>query len=467
MRFDSLTFLLFFAAIVLLYNLLPSWRGQKLLLLLASYLFYAAWSPPLILLVWVSTVVDYFIAGAMPTQNSNPRRRLLLLVSLTVNFGLLSYFKYADFLLESFSVAVASVGIVYQAPELDILLPVGISFYTFQTVSYTIDVYRGQTKPTTSFLDFALFVTFFPQLVAGPIVRADEFLPQCHEPKRSNLNLLSLGVALMLWGLLQKVVLADTVFAPVANRYFNGGEVAGLANNWLGILAFSFQIYCDFSGYTLIAVGAAFSLGFHLPDNFHAPYAARGLQDFWRRWHMSLSRWLKDYLYVSLGGNRRGRWKTARNLLLTMGLGGLWHGAGWTYVLWGVAHGLILGLERLLSVRYLSKIPVSLHILGTFVLVTLLWVLFRSQDLDSAWLIYQQLIDLSQGTYQSFSQAEWLVMICGTGLFSYQFWRKDKHLNELILCVPSPVQAAALATIIVLIPLVSTGDRHAFIYFQF
>ena len=467
MRVDSLTFLLFFSAVVLLYNLLPKWRDQKLLLLVASYLFYAAWSPPLILLVWISTVVDFFIAKALLGSTSTHRRRLLMLSSLVVNFGLLSYFKYAGFLLSSFTDMMASFGILYQAPELDILLPIGISFYTFQTVSYTLDVYRGKSKPTHSFSDFALFVTFFPQLVAGPIVRADEFLPQCQVAKRSSFDQLSLGAALMLWGFFQKVVLADSVFAPLADRYFSGAEVAGLTNNWLGVLAFSFQIYCDFSGYTLIAVGTALALGFHLPDNFHAPYAARGMRDFWRRWHMSLSRWLRDYLYVSLGGSRGGRWRTARNLLLTMGLGGLWHGAGWNFVLWGLAHGLILGLERIFPERVINKIPAALHVLGTFIAVSLLWVLFRSHDMSSAWSIYQHLVDTSNGLYRTFNQTEWLVLICGTGLFAYQYWRKDKNLNELVVSVPNTLQAAAIAMVVVLIPLVSTGDRHAFIYFQF
>ena len=294
MLFNSYTFVLFFGVVLCLHNLRLPWRAKKFNLLLASYLFYAAWNPPFVVLLWISTLVDWFVAKRMHRAASPVVRRALLMVSLAVNLGLLGFFKYSGFLIENFRAVLQLVSIEFVPPRMDIILPVGISFYTFQTLSYTLDIYFGKTRPWHSFLDYALYVTFFPQLVAGPIVRAVHFLPQCPEPRRATRDELGWGLTLMLIGLFQKVVVADGLLAPVAEAVYDTKVVATPASAWLGTLAFAGQIFCDFAGYSTCAIGAALCLGFRLPRNFHYPYAAIGFSDFWRRWHISLSSWLRD-----------------------------------------------------------------------------------------------------------------------------------------------------------------------------
>jgi len=346
MVFNSLTFAVFFAAVIGLHALSLPWRVRKFNLLLGSYLFYAAWNPPFVVLLWMSTLVDWFVARAMGSAEGKHRRRALLLVSLCTNLGILGFFKYGDFVLENFTALMAVLGVVYQPLELDVVLPVGISFYTFQTLSYTIDVYRGKMRPWGSFLDFALFVTFFPQLVAGPIVRAADFLPQCTEPRRSTRERLGWGLSLLTLGLFEKVSLADGLIAPIVDKVFEKPENLTAIEAWTGALGFSLQIFFDFAGYSTCAIGAAMCLGFDIPRNFRFPYAAIGFRDFWRRWHVSLSTWLRDYLYVSLGGNRKGNERTYVNVMMTMLIGGLWHGASWNFVYWGGLHGLSIASSR-------------------------------------------------------------------------------------------------------------------------
>ncbi|MCA1714281.1 MAG: MBOAT family protein, partial [Gammaproteobacteria bacterium] len=318
MLFNSLTFIAFFAIVLALHNAPLSWRAKKLNLLLASYLFYAAWNPPFVILLWISTLVDWWAAGRIARTQAPAQRRALLLVSLATNLGLLGYFKYGGFLTRNFAEAMATLGIVWQAPAWDIVLPVGISFYTFQTMAYTLDVYLRRAAPAKSFLDFSLFVTFFPQLVAGPIIRPTDLVPQFATPRVATPRQLGWGLMLMVLGLFEKIVIADGLLAPVSDEVFGTKAVLHPADAWLGTLAFSGQIFCDFAGYTTCAIGIALTLGFSLPDNFRFPYAAIGFSDFWRRWHISLSTWLRDYLYVPLGGNRLGAGRTYVNLMLTM-----------------------------------------------------------------------------------------------------------------------------------------------------
>jgi len=298
MQFNSFTFLIFFSIVLFLYHLPFSWRSKKLILLLASYLFYAAWNPPFVILIWISTLVDWEVAKRLGRATRPGARRTLVLLSLGVNFGLLGFYKYGGFLLENFTMMMRAVGVEFQAARPDIVLPVGISFYTFQTLSYTLDVYKGKAKPWSSPLDFALFVTFFPQLVAGPIVRAVDFLPQCQEPRRATPNQFSWGLSLLVLGIFEKVVVADGLLAPIADKLYTGPGIAGVGfrDAWAGTFAFSGQIFCDFAGYSTCAIGAALCLGFAIQDNFRFPYAARGFSDFWKRWHISLSSWLRDYL---------------------------------------------------------------------------------------------------------------------------------------------------------------------------
>ena len=294
MLFNSLTFVAFFVVVVALHYAPLPWWLKKTNLLIASYLFYAAWNPPFVILLWISTFLDWWAAARIATASSPARRKAWMLVSVVVNLGLLAYFKYGGFVLENVAALMQATGTAYTPPVWDIVLPVGISFYTFQTMSYTLDVYLGRAKPTRSFLDFALFVTFFPQLVAGPIVRPTDLVPQFATPRVATAQQFGWGLMLMVLGLFEKIVLADGVFAPVSDKAFGSAELLHPLDAWIGTLAFSGQIFCDFAGYTTCAIGMSLVLGFALPDNFRYPYAAIGFSDFWRRWHISLSTWLRD-----------------------------------------------------------------------------------------------------------------------------------------------------------------------------
>ena len=346
MLFNSLTFLVFFSIVFLFHRLMPTWSQRKGVLLVASYIFYAAWNPPYVVILLFSTTLDWWLAKLIWRAASIPKRRRLLIISLVANLGLLAFFKYDGFFLGNFSAAINVLGIDYAPPAWNIVLPVGISFYTFASLSYTIDVYRGEIDADASFLDYALFVSFFPHLVAGPIVRARVLLPQLRTARIASRDQVGWGLTLVTMGLFCKTVMADSIFAPVADSVFTTPEQYAALDTWAAVLGFSGQIYYDFSGYSLCAIGLALCFGFSFPDNFRHPYAARGFSDFWRRWHITLSTWLRDYLYISLGGSHHGRWQTFRNLFLTMLIGGLWHGASWMFVLWGALHGIFLVAER-------------------------------------------------------------------------------------------------------------------------
>ena len=390
MLFNSYTFIVFFTIVLIISRIRLSWQTRKLFLLLASYLFYAAWNPPFVVLLWISTLVDWFCAVRISHSQRTASRRLFLLLSLCVNLGLLAFFKYGTFALDNFVDLVRMLGLEFHPAAPSILLPVGISFYTFQTLSYTLDVYRGLMRPWHTFRDYALYVTFFPQLVAGPIVRARDFLPQCVEPRRANSAQLGWGLSLLVIGLFNKIVVADTLMAPIVELVYDSSKAVGFIAAWVGTIAFATQIFCDFAGYSTCAIGVAMCLGFALPDNFRFPYAAIGFSDFWRRWHISLSTWLRDYLYIPLGGNRKSRFRTNANLMITMLLGGLWHGASWTFVVWGGLHGVYLLIERFLK-RYVPpwkiwrRIPIRMGLAGmTFVVLCFTWVFFRAGSFDEA-----------------------------------------------------------------------------------
>lgn len=467
MQFDSLTYLLFLALVLAAAALLRGWSARKNALLAASYLFYAAWNPLFVLLLAASSALDWWIANRIAASGAPRRRRAWLVLSLGTNLGVLALFKYGGFLNANLAGALAPLGIVLEAPGWSLVLPVGISFYTFQSLSYTIDVYRRQVQPIDSLRDFCLFVAFFPQLVAGPIVRFSTFAAQLREPRAPSWAGIAPGLALLLWGLFQKIVLADGLFAPVADATFGSGP-AGAAAAWAGVLAFSGQIFCDFAGYSCCAIGSARCLGFFLPDNFRNPYAALGFSDFWRRWHISLSTWLRDYLYVPLGGNRHGRWRTYRNLMLTMLLGGLWHGAGWNFVLWGGLHGSYLAFERALGDRWgfapehaARPLAWSWSLL-TLLLVVLTWIPFRAADFGSTLHYLAQLFaagagpDLNQG----------LAMLGFATLVLVQRVFRDTRFESVAARLPAPALALGLALLLCAVVL-SPGETHAFIYFQF
>ena len=385
MQFDSATFVAFFAALLIAYALTPGWSARKNWLLAASWFFYASWNPWFLPLLIGSASLDWWMALRMDRAQGRARRAWLA-ATVCINLLVLGYFKYIGFLADNLNTLLASAGLRVLAPEHSIVLPIGISFYTFHSLSYCIDVYRRKFPPTHRWRDYALYVAFFPQLVAGPIVRWTFMREQIEHPRHLGVSGLGTGIALMLIGLFQKVVLADSLFAPVADQVFSADQAVGVAQAWIGTAAFSGQIFCDFAGYSTCAIGAALAFGFRLPLNFLNPYAALGLSDFWRRWHISLSTWLRDYLYIPLGGNRGSALRTARNLMLTMLLGGLWHGAGWTFIIWGALHGAYLLVERMLRTALpatgrAARLLALPGAIATLLAVMYAWVWFRAGSL--------------------------------------------------------------------------------------
>ena len=393
MLFNSLIFPVFFLLVILIYYQL-NLRWQNRWLLVASYFFYGWWDWRFCSLLVFSTVLDYFVSHALFRTNDTKRRKYLLFLSVTGNLGVLGFFKYFNFFVGSFQSLLHSMGFHADMFTLNIILPIGISFYTFQTMAYTIDVYRKMQEPADDFTAFALYVSFFPQLVAGPIERARRLLPQLMKKRVFNYSVIKTGIPLILFGYFKKVVIADSMAPIVESCFHNPVSVSGL-DLLFGVYAFAIQIYCDFSGYTDIARGVARFLGINLINNFSAPYFSRSITEFWKRWHMSLSSWLRDYLYISLGGNRKGKIRTYINLMITMLLGGLWHGAAWTFVIWGVLHGMYLAVHKVIlkgrkpdiagwGDNPLGYIGDLLKIMVTFHLVCVTWIFFRAPTLDIA-----------------------------------------------------------------------------------
>jgi len=473
MLFNSIAFIIFFIVVVSIHYLPLKWKIKKVHLLLASYVFYAAWNPPFVILLWISTCVDWFAAGQMHKQSKLRNRRLLLILSLIVNLGMLSWFKYGMLFMQTYADIVAQFGYNWTIPDFNIILPVGISFYTFQTLSYTIDVYLKRSAPETSFLDFALFVTFFPQLVAGPIVRPKQLLPQFKSPRQATLREFSWGAFLFTWGLFQKSVLADSVCARISSHAFGFQEEMFVLDAWVSVLAFSGQIFFDFAGYSLCAIGVALCLGFSIPNNFKSPYAALGFSDFWRRWHISLSEWLRDYLYIPLGGNKKGPRRTLINLMLTMLLGGLWHGASWRFVVWGGVHGVFLIIERLLRGRILPNIDWSNFIprfvgtLFTYTAVSLTWVFFAAPTWESCEIVFASLIGQTTNPLSVMRMVELvLVSLVVLGMLIGHWVMRNRRIEDLAQATPNSI--FCLIWVILLVFIILTGESdNAFIYFQF
>lgn len=471
MIFNSLTFVMFFAIVLALHNAPFSWRQKKLNLLVASYLFYAAWNPPFVILLWVSTVVDWWAAQWMVRSKDQRTRRTWMIISVVVNLGMLAYFKYGTFLLDNFTVAVNAAGVAYRPPEWDIILPVGISFYTFATLSYTLDVYLRRAEPAKHFLDYALFVTFFPHLVAGPIMRPTELVPQFEQERRATTNMRLFGLALLTIGMFQKVVIADGLLAPVSEAVFDGRGVPLTLDAWAGTLAFAGQIFCDFAGYSTSAIGIALCLGFAMPDNFRFPYGAVGFSDFWRRWHITLSSWLRDYLYIPLGGNRHGPARTYLALMGTMLLGGLWHGAAWTFVVWGGLHGLYLGIERWLKGRFGGFRPSRAQAFGlallTFAAINVTWVFFRAKDFATAGTILTSMGGHAPGGEAVLTGFDLAAAFGIVGaIFLIHFAMRDTTLEAVIQRTSAIVLAPVLGLMAFLV-IIEQGRGNAFIYFAF
>ena len=443
-----------------------------MILLVASYVFYAAWDYRFLALILFSTMVDYLAgAGIARCAGSRAKKRWLWL-SIAVNLGLLGFFKYFNFFIEGFQALLAAVGITVSDASLHIVLPVGISFYTFQSMSYTIDIYRGEMAPTDRFLDFALFVAFFPQLVAGPIERATRLLPQITAPRKVTGRMCNQGVYLIFFGLFEKVVVADNL-AVLVDGVYGGPPESGLMV-LLATYAFAFQIFADFDGYSNMAKGLAALMGFDLTDNFRTPYFSRTPSEFWRRWHVSLSTWLRDYLYLSLGGNRLGTAKTARNLVVTLLLGGLWHGASWMFVLWGGFHALLL-------VAYLpfqrktadgeggaSGLSGAVQRLVLFHLVCLGWMLFRAESpaqfLALAGRVvfhFNPVLDPETLLYaQKLAWFAWVPLV-------YQYLQYRTERLRPVLSWPFPARVLTYVFLFYAIVIFGYNDAQSFVYFQF
>ena len=473
MLFNSIEFLLFLPTVFILYWFVfnKSLKIQNLLILVSSYVFYGWWDYRFLSLIFLSTIVDYIIGLNIPKQDSERKQKLLLCCSVLFNLSVLGVFKYYNFFVDSWIDLFSSVGYEIKSVwTLNIILPVGISFYTFQTMSYTIDIFRKKLKPTKDFISFASFVSFFPQLVAGPIERASNLLPQILNKREFKYEQGVQGLRLILWGMFKKVVIADSL-APIVENIFSNYENFGGGILWLGAIYFAFQIYCDFSGYSDIAIGTSKLFGFELMSNFKFPYFSRNIGEFWRRWHISLSTWFRDYLYIPLGGSQEGNWKSIRNIFIIFLVSGFWHGANWTFIFWGLFHSIlflpsfILNSNRkyttsIIAENTLLPSPKEFVQVGvTFILVTIGWVFFRSETIGDSF-NYLSKMFLEFGIPQNFRR-EILFVICLTFLDfiikgDERINFKKSHSLELFVSI-----------ILVLVILFFYNQSSSFIYFQF
>ncbi len=466
MNFVSLEFALLFTTVL---ALLGSWRNklfQKIILLCASCLFYAYWDWRFLGLLIIVTVMDFFISVRIYSSTSSSVRKNWLIISIVVNLIILGYFKYFHFFIDTFNAFFQGFGLPVHG--FNIILPVGISFYIFETISYVIDVYKGDTLPAESLLDYAVFITFFPRLVAGPIMRASQFLPQLYRGLQFSRDNFLLGAQLFAQGLIKKIVVADSIAYLVDTVYkapwlFSNGTI------YLAVLSYSIQIYFDFSGYSDMACGVAKILGFDLSINFNFPYISQSITEFWRRWHISLSSWLRDYLYIPLGGNRKGIFRTYINLMLTMLIGGLWHGASWNFVFWGGLHGFYLAVEKYFGIQSSEhgsgNDPVSwLKSLGVFLLVSITWIFFRSPSMEITRVIFSKLtfLDTSGVSWWYFPAILFSVAVVLGGLI---FNRLKLPFREL--AVANPFRVALIVFEYVCVLLFFTNNASPFIYFQF
>lgn len=466
MLFNSVDFAIFLPIVFLLY-----WYGvnhhlrlQNLLIVAASYFFYGWWDVRFLSLIIISTLADYLIGLALYSEKRLVRRKLLLGISILVNLGILGFFKYYNFFLESFTSAFSLLGTDIQAGSLRIILPVGISFYTFQTLSYTIDIYRGKMEPTRDYIAFSAFVAFFPQLVAGPIERAVNLLPQFYTRRRLSYQNLSAGLKMMLWGLFMKMVVADRLGLYVQEVYGHAGFHSG-PTLVVATLFFGFQIYCDFAGYSAIAIGTARLFDFRLMQNFNRPYLAHSFKDFWSRWHISLSSWFRDYLYIPLGGSRKGPGRTNINLMITFMVSGLWHGANWTFIIWGALHGSYLIIEKQFS-RW--KMPKYLQLITVFVLANFAWIFFRAASLGEAMQIMTRIFSAwNQGFYFG-DKGIFFFSLMAIALIMANDMLVEYRPGIRLLNNPSlGVRYASVLVVIIYLIALGVFDNSQFIYFQF
>ncbi|MBQ0021891.1 MAG: MBOAT family protein [Prevotellaceae bacterium] len=508
MIFISGIFLFLFLGFSLIYSLLGKADTLRILFVtLFSYFFYYKSSGLFFVLLALVTITDYFIAKALSGVGKGALGKTLVLLSLVLDLGLLVFFKYTNFLGETICTILSSYGFhvppaitgsylqgVAWQPR-DIFLPVGISFFTFQSLSYTIDVYRGNIKPLSRLLDYAFYVSFFPQLVAGPIVRARDFIPQIRRPLHISNEMFGSGVFFIMAGLFKKAVISDYISVNFVERVFDQPDLYSGVENLLAVYGYTLQIYCDFSGYSDMAIGIALLLGFQFPKNFDSPYKSASITEFWRRWHISLSSWLKDYLYISMGGNRHGKFRQYFNLLMTMLLGGLWHGASLNFILWGGLHGLFLCIDKIWhsicpaaspltylpgkksvsdNINHNRKFPLllltALSTLITFHLVAACWVLFRAQSFGIANQVFTQILTQFQPqVFMQWVESYWAVatlMLLGYVLHLLPDSWTDKS-RSLIIKMPLLLKALILIILIFIVIQIKSSDVQPFIYFQF
>jgi alginate O-acetyltransferase complex protein AlgI len=466
--FNSYFFWVFFAIVYLLYRLLPH-RGQNLMLLVSSYVFYGWWDWRFLFLIGFSTLLDYVSAIYIESARTQRRKKTLLVVSICVNLGFLGFFKYYGFFATQCQALLATLGFQASLPVMQVILPVGISFYTFNSMSYVIDVYRGLVKAERDLPLYALYVSYFPHMVAGPIQRAQTLLPQLAAPRRHQAQDFTEGLYYVLIGLFKKIVIADNM-APIANAIFTSDPAALTGPEIMaGVYAFAFQIYGDFSGYSSMAQGISKWMGITLATNFRMPYFSVSPSDFWRRWHITLSTWLRDYLYIPLGGNRGKTWQTYKNLLLTMFLGGLWHGAGWTFIAWGTFHGGILCAYR----PFEKKTPArpspwkrALAMVLMFHLVCFGWLLFRARSIGQVWAMIVQTATHFQMTPFAAHCLISVLFFC-LPLLVYEWWLERKDNLLALTAVRWPWRSAAYSYAVLMLWFLAAEEAHEFIYFQF
>ena len=483
MLFPTLEFGIFFLIVFTVsWGLRWTHTPRKYFLVAASYFFYGWWDWRFTLLLFATTVINYLGGLALGRLKGRRLRKCVVGLTVAVDLGVLGFFKYYGFFLTSLDALLTSIGLHRDLPFMEIILPIGISFFTFQGISYVVDVYRGHVAAERSLLDVALFKSFFPQLVAGPIVRAADFIPQLHAPARLTREHVAVGTVLVLTGLLKKMVIANYLATDLVDPVFFDPTAAGPLDLLVAVYGYAIQIYCDFSGYSDIAIGIAALLGYRFRDNFDQPYRASSLQDFWRRWHISLSTWLRDYLYIPLGGNRHGEWKSYRNLFITMFLGGVWHGAAWNFVVWGSFHGAMLGVERWARVKLHEFAPhdedfpgvlarlgdKAQHIVGvlwTFHLVCFAWIFFRADSFATAG---QYLGGLIFSALPNEHVTPFLVGLILLGIL-FQFTPRNlgRQIAIGVRAMPSPLLGLVLGAGILLIWAVAPEGVAPFIYFQF
>ena len=477
MLFNSIEFLVFLPMVFVLYWFVfnKNLKIQNSLILFSSYMFYGWWDYRFLSLIFLSTVIDYIIGLNIPKQDSDRKQKLLLWCSVLFNLSVLGFFKYFNFFVDSWIDLFNSIGYEIKSVwTLNIILPVGISFYTFQTMSYTIDIYRKKLEPTKDFVSFASFVSFFPQLVAGPIERASNLLPQILQKRKFKYEQGVEGLKLILWGMFKKVVIADSL-APMVDNIFSNYEDFGGGTLWLGAIYFAFQIYCDFSGYSDIAIGTSKLFGFELMSNFKFPYFSRNIGEFWRRWHISLSTWFRDYLYIPLGGSQEGKWKSIRNIFIIFLVSGFWHGANWTFIFWGLFHSLLFLPSFVLNTnrKYTSSIigensflPSTKEFLQvgvTFSLVTIGWVFFRSESIVDSFVYLKKMVF----QFYNFNHVKPIMILFGMGFLILEFIIKDDERN-ILFSKRKKINYFLFLLLGVLITLLFFKENNAdFIYFQF